>query len=418
MGVALLVAPMIIGLSSAGCSSSSDDQSGSRGGTSSAGSTEQREQGRRAARGMFGLADPPSKPTSESARIRMARYDAIAEHILDILEHREPGALASFGAELASGDAARAQKAWPAMREKLREIAADGALVDAVRNDPAFAGVQVQSRSQSVLRPLDLGNDGIPELGRGPNGKFGDGREGALEAARDTVDMAVDPFTPWRTLGKIDRGELVPDPESRLGAYAATRGYPPGSVGEAVHNAIGAIYIALGNYGEERIGRVFNSPEARALYNQPVDSPAGAQMAAIEERYWQNVRAEDAWSPGGQLGSAFSPAVRDFLQRNVFSTGTMPGDGAGGGDGSSGNGGNGGNGGASDADGGTSEQLSKSDCGDKSDGWWCLDAGGGTGWMVYCSGKQIASGCGCAACTTAGVAASCSAPPPPAACPE
>ena len=185
--------------------------------------------------------------------------------------------------------------------------------------------------------------------------------------------MVVDPFTPWRTLEKIDRGELVPDPESRLGAYAATKGYPPGSVGEAVHNAIGTIYIALGNYGEERIGRVFNSAEARALYNHPVDSQAGALMAAIEERYWQNVRAEDAWSPGGQLGSAFSPAVRDFLQRNIFSTTPDP---AGNGD---------------SADGGGAE-LSKSDCGDKGDGWWCLDTGGGTGWMVYCQGKQIASG--------------------------
>lgn len=62
--------------------------------------------------------------------------------------------------------------------------------------------------------------------------------------------------------------------------------------------------------------------------------------------------------------------------------------------------------------------LSKTDCNDKSDGWWCLDSGTGTGWMAYCSGKQIAGGCGCAACTTAGTQASCSASPPPAACPS
>jgi hypothetical protein len=72
---------------------------------------------------------------------------------------------------------------------------------------------------------------------------------------------------------------------------------------------------------------------------------------------------------------------------------------------------------ASGADGGTGA-LSKTDCNDKSDGWWCLDSGSGPGYMAYCSSKQIAGGCGCAGCTTAGVQASCSASPPPAACPS
>ena len=48
--------------------------------------------------------------------------------------------------------------------------------------------------------------------------------------------------------------------------------------------------------------------------------------------------------------------------------------------------------------------LSKSDCGDKTDGWWCLDT---PGWMAYCSGNQIKSGCGCHACTTQGTPAPC-----------
>ena len=62
--------------------------------------------------------------------------------------------------------------------------------------------------------------------------------------------------------------------------------------------------------------------------------------------------------------------------------------------------------------------LSKTDCGDKTDGWWCLDQGTGEGWMAYCAGKQIAGGCSCGSCSTAGVAAACSAPAPPAACPS
>lgn len=68
------------------------------------------------------------------------------------------------------------------------------------------------------------------------------------------------------------------------------------------------------------------------------------------------------------------------------------------------------------ADGGASGP-SKTDCGDKSDGWWCLDLAEGAPWMAYCEGHQIVGGCGCASCTTAGVHASCSASPPPAACP-
>ncbi|MGX7828830.1 hypothetical protein ACTG9Q_27445 [Actinokineospora sp. 24-640] len=75
----------------------------------------------------------------------------------------------------------------------------------------------------------------------------------------------------------------------------------------------------FGNYGQEKIGRVFNSPEAKALYNLPVDSWAGRRMAQLEYQYWHNVHVEDPWSPGGQLGASFDTDRRDFLQRKVFS---------------------------------------------------------------------------------------------------
>ncbi|HEY8075785.1 MAG TPA: hypothetical protein VIF62_16780 [Labilithrix sp.] len=48
--------------------------------------------------------------------------------------------------------------------------------------------------------------------------------------------------------------------------------------------------------------------------------------------------------------------------------------------------------------------LSPTDCGDKTDGWWCLAT---PGWMVYCSNKSIQSGCGCKACAVQGVQAPC-----------
>jgi hypothetical protein len=162
------------------------------------------------------------------------------------------------------------------------------------------------------------------QLGRGADGKFGDGESGLKGAVVDAYDLATE-STPSEiagrgaTLAAINSGAYTPDPESRLGAYAATRGYPKGSTGYAVHNAIGTIYGALGTYGEEKIGRVFNSAQAKALYSQPVTSSASLKIATIEYGYWANVKAEDPLSAGGQLGTAFSPSARDALQKKIFS---------------------------------------------------------------------------------------------------
>ncbi len=121
-------------------------------------------------------------------------------------------------------------------------------------------------------------------------------------------------------LHAIDNGTMTPDPNGRLGAYAATSGYPAGTVGESVHNAIGTIYKGFGNFGEEQIGKVFNSPEAKATYGDPVDSQSSKCMASMEQAYWQQAKSEDPWSAGGRMGAAFSPGSRDWLQKNIFST--------------------------------------------------------------------------------------------------
>ena len=86
-------------------------------------------------------------------------------------------------------------------------------------------------------------------------------------------------------LGAINDGTTTSDPESRLGAYDATKGYAKGTVGNAVPNAIGTLYTAVGTYGEQKIGRVFNLPEARAMYDQPVDSEASLRLAQLEHEY-------------------------------------------------------------------------------------------------------------------------------------
>jgi hypothetical protein len=121
-------------------------------------------------------------------------------------------------------------------------------------------------------------------------------------------------------LDRIERGTLTPDPASRLGAYAATVGYPPGSTGNAVHRAIGTIYGTLGTLGEEQIGTVFNSPQARELFDKPLTEQTSRQIAEIEYGYWTRVREANGFSVGGNLGSAVNPTVRDFLQRELFAT--------------------------------------------------------------------------------------------------
>ena len=54
---------------------------------------------------------------------------------------------------------------------------------------------------------------------------------------------------------------------------------------------------------------IFNSPQAKALFADPVSSPSSRRIAEIEYAYWQRVLREDPTSGGGRLGSAF-PARR------------------------------------------------------------------------------------------------------------
>jgi len=154
--------------------------------------------------------------------------------------------------------------------------------------------------------------------------RAGDDRTGPRGALADAKDMQPGILQKLQNLKNVRTDKINPNPDSRLGAYKATLGYPPGTVGNAVNGAIASIYGTFGTFGEERIGSVFNSPEAKALYNQPVTSDASKKIAEMEHSYWSKVRSEDPWSPGGNMGSAFTPTVRDWLQKNIFSEATTP----------------------------------------------------------------------------------------------
>ncbi len=276
-------------------------------------------QGQAFARGVLGTAPQGTLPGD--ATIEAKRFDAFIGHLLTAIEDKYPGGLDQRLAELQTGkvDAMIAAHSW--MDGAVAELSDSQQVRDALSRDPLFSGVNIQAHGGLSL--LNTGGSGsgsgsTPNVGKGADGKYGDGRTGMMGAMKDLGDLTTGAGSRGDIKQSVDDGKLTPDPESRLGAYAATKGYPAGTVGNAVHNAIGTIYSTLGNYGEEKIGRVFNSPEAKALYDQPVDSDAGRQMAAIEQQYWANVKSEDGASPGGNLGAAFSPGVRDWLQRHIF----------------------------------------------------------------------------------------------------
>ena len=171
---------------------------------------------------------------------------------------------------------------------------------------------QSADRTMPTYRPAGS----VPDIGSA-NGRYGDNRTGPTGAILDAADLVMAPSLADRTatLMQVEAGVIIPDSESRLGAFAATHGYPQGTVGHAVHLGIAAIYMSLGDAGQETIGRVFNSPEARALYSQPIDSDANLSMARAEFGYWNNVLKEDPWSMGANIATQISPELRALAHR-------------------------------------------------------------------------------------------------------
>jgi hypothetical protein len=309
---------LLAAVSGGGCKAE-DDESSSAGAMS----------GGDIARGMMGV--------DRSAAADNPRASKLADALVAEIEAEHPGRLAEVAADMRSHDRARVLGGKRALDAMIDAAAASPAMATRAAGGGGGGGASLVTSSRPLDAPLvgssnvaptptqitcDVPKDanGNPvHLGQ-VDGRYGDDRTGISGAARDALDIPVPGSTPIyvAALNKVDSGSLKPDPESRLGAYAATGGYPSGTVGSSVHTAIGTIYATLGDYGGEKVGRVFNSPEAKSLLGQPVDSCAGLVIAKLEHQYWSDVAAEDSFSAGGQLGAAFNPTVRNFLQVNVF----------------------------------------------------------------------------------------------------
>jgi hypothetical protein len=169
-------------------------------------------------------------------------------------------------------------------------------------------------RARTGVSARGSANGNITESRRQPS---------AGQRALEILDTAsiLNPVTAPLTIGRrlgtlvgVETGLLNPDSSSRLGAYQATAGNERGTTGRAAHNSIGGIYLLLGNFGQDRIGDVFNSSEARELYDQSLSNGSSRQLAETEHGYWENQRRTQG-SAGGYMGSAFSPAARDMIQQ-------------------------------------------------------------------------------------------------------
>lgn len=135
------------------------------------------------------------------------------------------------------------------------------------------------------------------------------------------LDLASLAIAPGFTLGRraaeligVRTGLINPPDDSRLGAYEATRGHERGTVGRGANNSIGAIYMLMGTYGQDRIGNVFNSQQAQQTLPHSVRSSANGELARTEFGYWQNQR-DTQGTEGGVMGSLFSPTVREGIQQ-------------------------------------------------------------------------------------------------------
>lgn len=108
---------------------------------------------------------------------------------------------------------------------------------------------------------------------------------------------------------------------SREGAYLGTAKFPPGTVGYGVHYSIGTISGLLQDFGEAKIGDLFNRPDVQALLAKENTWENNYQVAQLEYNYWADVLTDPNQSfenrVGGFVGVAFEPLVRSDVQIGV-----------------------------------------------------------------------------------------------------
>ena len=284
---------------------------------------------------MLGSAEHDTDLPSIDSVEELDLYDVLVDYMIEIAEEQDPGIMARFGATFQRGSVEDGIAAWIDMHELMTEISESPELSAVLLLDPRFAAEleppsfmeDLRTNTRSMSRSMTVCNQPIPDLGK-QYGTYGDGKTttskdlakllihlnsglsglvttGLVHATKNLYDLI-----------RVESGKYVPkDLESRLGAFYATREYKPCTIGRAVHRAIGAIYLGFGSVGEEKIGRVFNDPAAKAFFSDSIWSSSNDCVAAIEHRYWSNVKNEDGMSFGGLLGAFVQPGDRSKIQQ-------------------------------------------------------------------------------------------------------
>ena len=118
------------------------------------------------------------------------------------------------------------------------------------------------------------------------------------------------------TLYQVERKnpDFKPHPDGRLGAFEATRGFPPDTCGQVFHRVIGIFYLGFGPHWQLNIGQLFRQPLVQNLLKDPITSKSNLTLAEIESTFW--VSHKDTF--GGKLGSTFGPKLRGVIQYRIF----------------------------------------------------------------------------------------------------
>jgi len=87
------------------------------------------------------------------------------------------------------------------------------------------------------------------------------------------------------------RGSYAPLQDIRIGAFAGTLKFAPGTVGSGTNSAIQIIHSIFGALGQEAIGGYFNHPRIQQYMAKPVSNRlANTAVAAGEYKFWCNVQ--------------------------------------------------------------------------------------------------------------------------------
>jgi Ca2+-binding RTX toxin-like protein len=147
---------------------------------------------------------------------------------------------------------------------------------------------------------------------------------GAVVALK-TAENAVDLYKMQQQTSKSDQDFLIKDSVSRQAAFIGTKGYAQGTIGEAIHRSIGAIYLVFGSNFEASIGEYFNDPAIKELLAKPItDQQANQKVAEGEYRYWVNQRQQSITETKQIINNSANQILSGNISSALKNLGNIP----------------------------------------------------------------------------------------------